>query len=117
LLATALGALDSLVSERAAGFMPALSIALAGIHRGMDYTRVTYFGRDDATGTYRPQLAVGIDIEHLRDTVGMGIQATSLLHAAIERGVDLHIGDADAPNVRERLPAWFTAAFPGVRSF
>jgi len=116
-LATALGALDSLVGGRAAGLVPALSIALAGIRRGMDYTRVCYFGRDDATGTYRPQLAVGIDIEHLRDTVGMGTQAATLLHATLERGVDLHIGDADAPNVRERLPGWFFAAFPGVRSF
>src|SRR5690606_37760454 len=116
-LAAALGALDTLVAERSAGFMPALSIALAGIHRAMGYTRVTYFGRDDATGTYRPQVAIGADIEHLRDTVGMGTQAASLLHAALERGVDLHIGDTSAAKVRERLPAWFAAAFPGTRSF
>lgn len=116
-LAAALSALDTLVDEHAAGFMPALAIALAGIHRGMDYTRISYFGRDDATGTYRPQLAVGIDIEHLRDTVGMGIQAQTLLHAALERGIDLHIGDIDAPNVRERLPGWFSTAFPKLRSF
>src|SRR5690606_32082213 len=61
--------------------------------------------------------AIGADIERLRDTVAMGIQAASLLHAALDRGVDLHIGDASAPKVRERLPAWFAAAFPGSASF
>ncbi len=47
----------------------------------------------------------------------MGTQAASLLHAALDRGVDLHIGDTSAPKVRERLPAWFAAAFPDTRSF
>lgn len=117
MLATALGALDTLVAERAAGFLPALSIALAGIHRALDYTRVCYFGRDDATGTYRAQLAIGADIERLRDTVGMGTRAATLLHAALDRGVDLHIGDTAAANVRDRLPDWFAAAFPDTRSF
>lgn len=27
------------------------------------------------------------------------------------------IGDASAPKVRERLPAWFATAFPDTRSF
>ena len=116
-LSAALGALDSLVVERSAGLLPALAIALAAIRRAMDYTRVCYFARDDATGTYRPQLAIGVDIEHLRDTVGMGTQATTLLHAALDRGVDLHIGDTGAPNVHERLPGWFAAAFRDARSF
>src|SRR5690606_1529469 len=35
----------------------------------------------------------------------------------LDRGVDLHIGDASAPKVRERLPAWFATAFPDTRSF
>ncbi len=117
ILAAAIGLLDTLVVERSAGFLPALALALAGIRHGMDYTRVCYFGRDDVTGTYRPQLAIGTDLERLRDTVFMGVQADSLLHAALDRGVDLHIGDASAPKVRERLPAWFATAFPDTRSF
>src|SRR5690606_15748536 len=88
-----------------------------GIHRAMACTRASYFGRDDATGAYRPQLAIGADIEQLRDAAGMGTQGSTLLHAALDRGVDLHIGDASAPNVRERLPGWFPDAFPGTRSF
>ena len=117
ILASALGLLDALVAERSAGLMPALSVVLAGIRHGMGYTRVCYFGRDDITGTYRPQLAIGADVGRLRETVFMGVQATSLLHAALERNVDLHIGDASAPKVRERLPAWFATAFPDTRSF
>lgn len=116
-LASALGTLDELGAARPLGLMPALAIALAGVHRAMGYTRVSYFARDDATGTYRPRLTIGTALEHLRNTVGMGTRSASILHAALEHGVDLHIGDTSAPNVRKRLPVWFDDAFPGTCSF
>lgn len=114
-LNSAVEALDTLAEVHATGRLPAIAIILASLHYTLEHALACYFERDDATRAYRPRLTSGSAIEHLERKVSMGLDSATVLHAALERGIDLHV--ADTAQMKSPLPPWFATAFPGIRSF
>jgi eukaryotic-like serine/threonine-protein kinase len=86
-----------------------LRMILETIYRALGFRRVIFCLRDARGQALTGRLGVGIDVERLAPLlrVDLAAQPPDLFGAICLKGADTLIQDARAPNIAQRLPAWF----------
>jgi HD-like signal output (HDOD) protein len=100
------------------GLTATLRTALECLHTGFGYTRSILLLREAGTPRIHARLWCGDVTKAQASRLEIDISAAGDLFAeAVRRGSDLQIQNARDPKIAERLPAYFTAAFPRTASF
>ena len=88
-----------------------LQMVLETMYRGMGFSRTMIFIRDSRLGAMRARFGFGEHIERIipRCTFPLTF-APDVFHVSLDKGVDIVIDDALAPNIASRIPAWHQQA-------
>lgn len=85
-----------------------LQMILETIYRGMGFHRALIMIRDNRQGTMVARFGFGAEIDavipHLRFTLNF---VPDVFHLSIEKGLDIAIEDIHAPNIADKIPAWY----------
>lgn len=86
-----------------------LRMILEAIYRALGFRRVVFCLRDARGQALTGRLGVGADVERLAPLLRVDLMAQppDLFGAVCLKGADTLIQDARAPNIAQRLPAWF----------
>jgi HD-like signal output (HDOD) protein len=90
-----------------------VDLVLETIYNGLGYARVVLVLRDGAAGTLRVRTGFG----QPRPQFTLPAHGTDLFSAALAKTTDLHIADAAAEKIRNRLPPWFAQQCAATKSF
>ena len=110
LLAGLADATDALARDTEAAAV--IQLVLETIYNGLGFARVVLAQRD-AGGTLRVRTGFG----QPRPNFTLPAQGSDLFSAALAKATDLHIADATAEKIRNRLPPWFAQQCAATRSF
>ncbi|MGC3980897.1 MAG: HDOD domain-containing protein [Steroidobacteraceae bacterium] len=106
---------ETLVTEFAINDI--LQMVLETMYRGMDFSRTLVFIRDAKLNTMRARFGFGEHIEQIIQKCVFPLAfAPDVFHVALDKGVDIVIDDALAPNIVSRIPQWHRQAMP-AKSF
>jgi len=89
-----------------------LRMVLETMYRALEFRRVVFCLRDPRSGVLSGRFGLGERVESIARqfqiaTASTGRDAVDLFSAVCQKGADMLIADADAPNIAPRLPAWF----------
>lgn len=88
-----------------------LQMLLEIMYRGMGFSRTLIFINDARQGVMRARFGFGKDIEQLLPKCAFPTApAPDVFHVALDKGVDIVINDALAPNIASRIPQWYQQA-------
>jgi len=84
-----------------------LRIILETMYRGMGFKQVLLCTRDLSTNRMQARFGFGEDIERQIKTFGFPLQSSpDVFQLVVEKSVDLFIADANAENIRSKIPEW-----------
>lgn len=90
-----------------------LRMILETMYRGMGFTRVLVCVRDPRDQMLHGRFGYGQDIDKVMNAFKVPLAyASDVFHLALSKGVDVHISDIDADNIRERIPDWYRKTVP-----
>lgn len=85
-----------------------LRIILETMYRGMGFSRVILFTRDPRAFSMTARFGYGMDLDRIVSRLIMPFgREQDVFSVALAKNVDLLISDADAENIRARIPDWF----------
>jgi len=94
-----------------------LRMVLETMYRSLCPKRVLLAVRDVQGDAIQGRFGFGPDVQALARAFRVPLGAgQDVFRLVLTRGVDLLVKDADAPEIRDRIPAWFRAATP-ARTF
>jgi HD-like signal output (HDOD) protein len=94
-----------------------LQMVLETMYRGMGFSRSLNFIRDNKANTMRARFGFGANIERMLAKCVFPLAfAPDVFHVALDKGVDIVIDDAQAPNIASRIPQWHRDAI-AAKSF
>lgn len=88
-----------------------LQMVLETIYRGLGFDHVLIFSRDPKQGMMVARFGFGQNIAELlpRFRFSLAFEA-DVFHLALEKALDVVIEDVGAPNIANKIPAWYTKA-------
>ncbi len=88
-----------------------LQMVLETMYRSMGFSRTLIFIRDNKQNVMRARFGFGANIDSIiQKSVFPLAFAPDVFHVALEKGVDIVIEDALAPNIVSRIPNWHRQA-------
>ena len=117
ILTEGLQELSSMLAEGAGNVSQVLNVTLETIYRAMGFQRVLVCLRDRSGREYVARLGFGREIDaYLERFRFPAAYSADVFHVVLKNGVDLHITDTGAANIRDRLPDWYRR-LPAAGSF
>lgn len=85
-----------------------LQMVLETMYRGMGFSRALILIRDNQHGTMAARFGFGADIREIIPRFRFPLHfVPDVFHLCIQKGVDIAIEDVLAPNISDKIPAWY----------
>ncbi|NLR74940.1 serine/threonine protein kinase [Leeia aquatica] len=85
-----------------------INMILETMYRGMGFQRVLFCARDARSPRLQARFGYGADLARMQQQFVLPLDgAQDVFQLALAKNLDVQIDDASAPNIAERVPAWF----------
>jgi HD-like signal output (HDOD) protein len=112
------GVADMRGAAKSASTGQLLTMALEIVYQGLGFSRAVVFLHDRDKGQYNARMCFGDGVQELLSRMAFGdAYQPDVFHASLANDKIVFVENAQAPSFMNKVPQWWKASLPTVRSF